>query len=82
VARDAVSLHYVSQAEATLLHEVLSHPHPPAPLTAGDIYRRWPKKASDVGHYSVPLRDEAEAERVRAFLVDHLVVRRASCLPM
>lgn len=72
LARELVSLHYVSQAESALLHEALTRPG-----GAATAARRWPRHGSaGVGAYARGVRNEAEAQLVERFLAINVSVAR------
>ena len=72
VAEDVISFHYISEAEAALLYEMLCDENRSS-LSADTILTRWPR-GSDVGDYSRPLRSLEEAELLKEGLTQHILL--------
>lgn len=78
VAPDVVSFHYVSQAESTLLYQMLSRQIRFSSSEA--LMRAWPSSDKEVGHYSRKFKDVAEAENVLAFINQAVVLEHCAAV--
>jgi hypothetical protein len=64
IPHNVVSFHYVSQKESLLLFQYLNKQNNSSniPSSPGALAQIWPNTNSEVGHYSRPIKSQAEAQ--------------------